>query len=144
VIYDTQSVRPLILLDVDGVINDTPSVFGLERPCIPMGKPAIHIPNHVLPLLEYLGLIGEIWWRTTRTEIANLLPSDLVGVGPYPMIGVDSERVDPPWKTRSAPPIVTRALGADRTVYWIKDFEGHMPTDVMPSAVVFIDTAAEG
>ena len=147
-IYDTSFTRPLILLDVDGVINDTPSVFGLERPWpeirIPMGEAAIHIPHHVLPLLEYLDLVGEIWWCTTWMELANLLLPDLVGVGPYPMVGVDSERADYRWKARSALPIVTKALSDDRTVYWIEEFEGHLPTDVMPAEVVYIDTAAEG
>jgi hypothetical protein len=148
VITGSDIPRPLVLLDIDGVVNDILSSMGIERPWperrVPMGEIELAIPLHVPPLLEYIDLITEIRWCTTWGDLANLLLPDLIGIGPYPIVGAGDPAPGLEWKARSARPVAEDALGAGRAVFWIEDFEGELPMERMPAGVTYVDTAARG
>ena len=139
--------RPLLLLDVDGVVNDLPSVMGIQRPWPeerhPIGGIELAVPLHIPPLVEYLDLLCEIHWCTTWREMANQILPDLIGIGPYPVVGADDPADTWGWKSRCAAPIAEAALAAGRDVYWLEDFEEVLP-EGMPEGVRYLDTAADG
>jgi len=140
-------MRPLVLLDVDGVINDAASIGRTPRPWVEhrltIGGTPVRIPLHVPPLIQHIDLVADIVWCTTWMQSANQL-ADVLGVGPFPAIVPDSGVIDYHWKARAARPIAEAALGAGRRVLWIEDFAWGLPTDLMPSETEYIDTAALG
>jgi len=148
VITNPGTTLPLVLLDVDGVINDLPAAVGLERAWphhrLELGEATICIPLFVPPLLQYLDLISEIWWCTTWGDLANQVLAEALEVGPYPVVGADADHTDHQWKARAARPLAAEAIEAGRRVYWIEDFENEPPTELMPPDVTYVDTAARG
>jgi len=148
VIPNPESVLPLVLLDVDGVINDLPASLGMERPWphrrLDLGRATICIPLFVPPLLQYLDLVSDIWWCTTWGDMANQVLTPVLEIGPYPVVGADTDQSGHGWKARAAHPIATEAIREGRRVYWIEDFEGDTPDGAMPDGVTYVDTAAQG
>jgi len=147
VISNPDSVRPLVLLDVDGVINDAASIGGTPRPWmehrLAIGGTPVRIPLHVPPLIQHFDLFADIVWCTTWMQSANQLV-DVLGAGPFPAIVPESDVVDCHWKARAARPHAQLALDAGRRVLWIEDFAWAFPTDLMPADTEYIDTAALG
>ena len=85
-ITNPDTVLPLVLLDVDGVINDLPAALGTQRPWphhrLQLGEATVCIPLFVPPLLQYLDLISEIQWCTTWGELANGVLTPVLEIGP--------------------------------------------------------------
>jgi hypothetical protein len=139
--------RPLVLLDVDGVINDIGALHGVERPwkthLVPSRGWLLCIPDYMPGLIAELVATAEVWWCTTWRHNANAEIAGFLGIDPLPVVddGGMSRTVD--WKPGAALPLVRRALVGGREVYWIEDFYRDPPVDLMPEGVVFIDTAAE-
>ena len=139
-------MKPLVLLDVDGVINDLGALYGLNRvydiDVISSNGFRVHIPAYMPALIRQLVETAEVWWCTTWRSNANLEIASHLGIGPLPVIDDGSGRRSVDWKAAAALPLVTAALAEGRTVYWIEDFYGQLPTSELPAGVVFIDTAA--
>ncbi|MCB2224495.1 MAG: hypothetical protein KQH83_10045 [Actinobacteria bacterium] len=146
-IPDPRAVRPLVFLDVDGVVNDLPATRGAVRPWgqhrLELPDLTLCIPHHVPPLIQYLDLVADVHWLTTWGRHANEIIAPLLGISPLPVVGADADRSDYRWKARHAHRPAARALGAGRRVYWIEDFEGVLP-EPMPPGVTYLDTAADG
>lgn len=138
-------MRPLVLLDVDGVINDLGAARGVPRPwtweVVRSHGYDLYVPDYMPALVRHLARRAEVWWCTTWRDRANDELAAHLGVGPFPVVddGTTSSFVE--WKPAAARPLVTAAFETGRRVYWIEDFYGMPPVDELPAGVVYVDTA---
>lgn len=143
----TRDLRPLVLVDVDGVVNDLGFLSGLRRPwrtCLLRSHGfVVAVPAHLPGLMQHLTRVAEVWWCTTWRAAVNDDLAPHLGVGPLPVVddGTNDRYVG--WKPAAARPLAEAALAAGRPVYWIEDFAGDSPYSEMPDGVTFIDTAAD-
>ena len=134
-------MRPLVFLDVDGVINDLGSHDGVGRPWssrrIRSHGYELIIPEYLPGLIQGLCRMASVVWCTTWREWANEEIAVELGVGPLPVLdpgGIDRSRV---WKAPAVAEFL-HSVPAARSVYWIEDFLGQFP-DHLPR-VTFVDT----
>ena len=150
-----ESDRPLLLLDVDGVINDLEAKMmirtlgegGRDR-AEQLGVEMIRshgywlaIPTYMSELIGALTARSETWWCTTWRERANDELAAHLGVGPFPVIDDGMRSQDAAWKAAAARPLVEDARAAGRAVVWIEDFCGRLP-DL--AGVTYVDTGERG
>ncbi len=141
------TTRPLVLLDVDGVINDLGSLYGQPRPWhihqVPANGFVLHVPDYMPALIRDLVAKAEVWWCTTWRDRANNELAGFLEIERLPVIDDGSHSRSVGWKPAAAHAIAREALDSGREVFWIEDFYGNAPTAAMPGGVVFIDTAAD-
>ena len=136
--------KPLVLLDVDGVINDIERVgLGIdawETHAFESHGYTLLVPSYMRELIQTLCRVAEVHWCTTWRSRANDEIADYLGIDPLPVVddGTVSRYVD--WKAAAAHELARRALSDGRRVLWIEDFYGRIPTDEMPFGVEFVDT----
>ncbi len=141
---NTNPNRPLVLLDVDGVINDLDALVGIARPweatIVTSNGFGVLIPNFMPDLVQRLTDTCEVWWCTTWRDRANNEIAQHLGIEILPVVtdGSQSRWVD--WKAAAARDLVTAALADGRPVYWIEDFYGTPPVSELPDGVVYVDT----
>ena len=146
--------RPLVLLDVDGVLHDRAMrdrirmsddpdglAASLQVRWVAAGGVRIAIPDDVAALVRRLTESAEVWWCTTWGERANTYLAPAIGIGSLPVVGAHARGVGLAWKVEHARPVIDEALARRRRVVWIEDFDGVFP-DL--GGVEFIDTAAKG
>ncbi|NDA76337.1 MAG: hypothetical protein EBY07_00685 [Actinobacteria bacterium] len=136
--------RPLILLDVDGVINDIEGV-GLrteawETHAFQSHGYTLLVPDYMPTLIRTLCAIGEVRWCTTWRHRANDEIATFLGIDRLEVIDDGSESRFVDWKAGAAHNVAQEALNAGRRVLWIEDFWGQLPTDEMPPGVEYLDT----
>ena len=142
----TFNSQPLILLDIDGVINDLNALSGIDRDWgidqVYSHGHTVHIPEYMGWLIRQLTDVAEVHWCTTWRERANNEIAEHLGIDPLPVVddGTRSRFVD--WKAAAAYELAESALAEGRRVLWIEDFYGQVPIDEMPAGVEFVDTAA--
>jgi hypothetical protein len=142
----TDNPNPLILLDIDGVINDLNALGGLDRDWgidqVYSHGHMVHIPDYMGWLIRQLTDVAEVHWCTTWRHRANDEIAEHLGIEQLPVVddGTRSRFVD--WKAAAAHDLAEAAIKAGRKVLWIEDFYGHLPIDEMPKGVEFVDTAA--
>jgi len=138
--------RPLVLLDVDGVINDLGVADGQSRSYgiheLESNGFTLHIPDYMPELIQGLLAVADVWWCTTWLHDANAEVATHLGIDQLPVIEAGAGD-GPDWKVEGSKELVTDALAAGGQVYWIEDFEGSPPSLDMPDGVVFIDTAVD-
>jgi hypothetical protein len=111
-------MRPLLLLDVDGVLNpfpDTPEGFD-EHAFFPGEAEPVRLARVHGDWLRELGDVYEIAWATGWGEHANRLLAPHFGLPKYPVVVVPSTRFEPADKV----PAVA-AYAAERPVAWVDD-----------------------
>ena len=144
--------RPLVFLDVDGVINHIEANNMLNRLSGPLDDRArrlgvdivqvrgrrMAVPHHIPALIRRLADTTEVWWCTTWRAKANGELTGHLGVAPFPVLDPNGREVGTQWKARK----VEAVLGAqsNRPAFWIEDFAGAFPA---VEGVEFIDTAAD-
>ncbi len=147
--------KPLLLLDVDGVINDLEAVMmlrflgdGVRDRAAELGVEVVRSHGHWLAIPTYMPeLIGELtsrsetWWCTTWREWANDELAAHLGVGPFPAIDDGNDTLGTAWKAPTARPLVEAAVAEGRPVVWIEDFCGQLP-DL--AGVTYVDTGERG
>lgn len=142
----TASNTPLVLLDVDGVINDLGHLMGHARPwetrIIEANGFHVHIPEYMPLLVQSLAQATEIHWCTTWRSDANREIAPALGVGPFPVVDDGTSLQHTEWKAAAAYPIASDAIVAGRRVIWIEDFYELIPTSEMPAGVEYVDTTA--
>ncbi len=142
--------RPLLYLDVDGVINDLEAVmaFGIlddvddlaERLSIDIVHShgyRLAIPTYMPELIGALDTRCEIVWCTTWRNRANDEIAAHLGVGPYPALDPDGDDMTPDWKADHVRRHAAADLAAGRTIIWIEDFYGRLP-DI--EGIRYVDT----
>lgn len=140
---DRPEDRPLVLLDVDGVINDLGSLRGLDRPYavdrVPAGAFTLHIPEYMPGLIQGMCDVAEVVWCTTWEHDANEYVALILGIDPLPLLELEWEQG---WKDGIARSMLWEVHEVGRAGFWIEDFEA-LPSDMPPTATL-IDTTAEG
>ena len=137
--------KPLVLLDVDGVINDLDFAgahSGEWKATVFQSNGFIlAIPDFMAGLIQEISNVCEVHWCTTWRDKANGDIADFLGVGPFPVVddGTDDRYVG--WKSAAAYAVAEDALRDGRRVLWIEDFYGELPVDDMPFGTEFLDTA---
>ncbi|MEO3869356.1 HAD domain-containing protein [Nonomuraea sp. B12E4] len=91
----TEDLRPLILLDVDGVLNpwhkQGPHWLSVKATCDGVTYPVVLNPEHGPMLLQLAQETGaELVWATTWAEAANQEIGPLIGLPELPVIPVNS------------------------------------------------------
>jgi len=144
--------KPLLLLDVDGVINDVemlihlhgfePEARAAEMDRLGLDEIESHgyhvvIPRYMPELIQALDARAEIVWLTTWRLRANDDIAPHLGVGPYPALDPHGSALDFAWKPEAARTPIADALAAGRDVIWIEDFNGDIP-DI--DCVIYVDT----
>jgi len=136
--------RPLILLDVDGVINDIEYV-GLgtdawETHSFQSHGYTLLVPSYMPELIRTLCRVAEVRWCTTWRHRANDEIAEFLGIEKLEVIddGTNCRYVD--WKAAAAHEVAAEALNRGRRVLWIEDFYGQLPTQEMPTGTEYVDT----
>ena len=149
------TAQPLLLLAVDGVINDLNSAMKIR----PFGADAairakelgvklvrshgfwLTIPETMPELIGELASHFETWWCTTWRSNANDEIAQHLGVGPFPVVDDGGRALSQKYKSEAARPLIEAALAAGRPVVWIDDFKGNLPEI---ENVTFVDTSEFG
>jgi hypothetical protein len=146
--------RPLVLLDVDGVINDAEMLVAirladdseaaaeqLEIDVIESHGHHVAVPRYMPGLIQALVAECEVLWCSTWRSFANDEIAAHLGIGPLLVVDDGTLSAGTAWKAGAARPAINDALAAGRPVIWIEDFGGTFP-DI--DGVTFIDTAEWG
>ena len=145
--HRNNSQQPLVLLDVDGVINDLGALGGAHRPwetdVLISNEYRLHIPDYMRPLVFALDMYTEVWWCTTWRDRANNEIARHLGIENLPVVtdGSNSHFVD--WKAAAARPLVEKTIAEGREVFWIEDFYEDPPIHELPEGVTFVDTTVK-
>ena len=147
--------RPLVLLDIDGVLHDRSALLEvrwsddpreaadrLDVTVITSHGHRLAFPRYMPELVQHLAGAAELWWCTTWRHRANDEIRDHLGIDPLPVVDDGTRSVGLDWKVRTATPLIYEALTHDRTVYWIEDFHGIYPE--FEHRVTYVDTGATG
>jgi len=149
------SSRPLVFLDVDGVINDIEANQMLSRLSGPLEDRArrlgvdivqvrgrrMAVPHHIPALIRRLADTTEVWWCTTWRAKANGDLTKYLGVDAFPVVDPYGRDAGIAWKAAAVAPIAQRAISEGRKVVWIEDFNGNLPE---LADAHFIDTGPVG
>ena len=128
--FDNMASKPLLLLDVDGFINDIKAVMVLrmlssdkaDRAAqlgIQLLKSHEHhlaVPFYMPELMSNLTSRSETWWCTTWRERANDEVAAHLAVGPFPVPDPHGHAVGLEWKLDHARPLVANATAEGRSV----------------------------
>lgn len=138
-------MKPLVFLDVDGVINDLGSLYGRPRDYnlryVKSHGHTVHIPEFMPTLIQKLVENCEVHWLTTWRDRANDEIATALGIDPLPVITDNTTERTVDWKPAAAYDLALKGLEEGREVWWIEDFYGFVPTPEMPRGVHYIDTA---
>ena len=133
--------KPTVFLDVDGVLNE----LNQGHDMVLSHGYTLSIPRWMPKLIQDLVEIADVWWLSTWRERANDEIAKHLGIEPLQVITDGTRDRHVGWKSTAAAPLAKQLLDEGREVYWIEDFGnfGGPPVDLMPSGVVYVDTAAE-
>jgi hypothetical protein len=145
---------PLVLLDVDGVVNDVEAMMALrladdqaaaadqwDVDVVESDGIKLAIPRHMGELVRALTAETEVWWCTTWRQRASNDIATHLDIEALPVIDDGSEKRTTEWKTDAARGLVAEAIAAGRLVAWIEDFGAHRP-DL--AGVIYVDTTDYG
>ncbi|MEY3034427.1 MAG: hypothetical protein RLZ86_1049 [Actinomycetota bacterium] len=139
--------RPLVLLDVDGVINDLGALRGgSNQPfhdVVTSHGYRVFVPHYMPALVSWLCSVAEVHWCTTWRERANDEIAAHLGIPALPVVDDGTNDRHTGWKAAAARELASSALAEGRRVLWIEDFYGEPPVDEMPVGVEFLDTAGD-
>jgi len=127
-----KTTKPLVLLDVDGVINDLASLENSARSIgteiVKAGEYTVHIPPYMGELIRHLNDVTEIVWCTTWRNRANEFISPILGIPNDLKVATDGTAIRfTSWKANAMREFAIPALTDGREVYWIEDFYGSYP-----------------
>ncbi len=136
--------RPLLLLDVDGVLNP----YGWRR--LPAGyephalfaceQPVAINPDHGVWIAEAARLL-DLAWVSSWNDEANRWLAPLLGIPPLPVVAMPT----PPFEAAEKVPLVA-AYAGERPTAWIDDLHGPEATAwaddrIAPTLLVSTDPA---
>ena len=144
----------MVLLDVDGVINDSEMLIAIRLADNRKDRASqlgidivvshghhVAIPQYMPELVQALVDECEVWWCTTWRSYANDEIAAHLGIESLPFIDDGTRSAGVAWKAGAAASTIEAAQAEGRPVVWIEDFNGDFP-DV--GGVVFIDTGPWG
>lgn len=138
---EPQSDRPLVLLDVMGVISDTstPTPAVDEPPDRkPVDDEVLEIPSYMPALVRHLAEIADVRWSTPVDDELNAKLTACLGAGPFPAIEADEYGMTEP----AARELLWKAASARRATYRIENVSSDIPSR-LPDSTVLINIAPD-
>jgi hypothetical protein len=143
----TRKPRPLVLLDVDGVINDLGALYAAPdastHDVVRSHGFRVVIPKYMPVLVQWLCSVADVHWCTTWRHRANDEIATHLGIPTLPVVDDGTKDRHTSWKAAAARDLAAAALAEGRRVVWIEDFYGDAPRAQMPKGVEFVDTALD-
>ena len=146
--------RPLVFLDIDGVLHDRKARDLIRFADDPEGLATelgvsvitsygrrLAIPDYMPSLIQRLTTSCEVWWCTTWMERANDGIAAHLGIEALPVVGAGTRGTSIAWKESHVRSLAIPAVATGRVVAWIEDFNGRFPNI---EGLQYIDTAAKG
>ncbi len=137
---EPQTDRPLVLIDVMGVVSDT------SRPETVEGDEAetrrndddddLVIPPYMAALVTHLVEVADVRWSAPLDEESSAQLTSLLGVGPIPSIVADEYGMTEP----AARELLWKAASAGRATYRIENVSSELPSR-LPDSTVLINIA---
>ncbi len=153
-IEDTGRKKPLVLLDIDGVVNDAEMLVAIRLAADREATAAqlridmvvshghhVAIPQYMPELVQTLVQECEVWWCTTWRSYANDEIAAHLGIESLPFVDDGTRSAGVEWKAAAATPLIEAAQAEGRPVVWIEDFNGDFPH---VDGVTFVDTGPWG
>jgi len=136
---EPQTDRPLVLIDVMGVVSDT------SKPDIPDGEESptneddvLVIPSHMPSLVTHLVEVADVRWSAPVDEELNAQLTAMLGVGPLPAVEADDYGLTEP----AARELLWKAASAGRATYRIENVTSELPSR-LPDSTVLINIAPD-
>lgn len=145
-----QAERPIVLLDVDGVVNwDGPGRIPKDLKKVLAGGWMVWLVPETVEAVKLLAASVDLRWCTAWREAANEYLLDHLGISPLPVIKDVRSARGADWKYEEVRALLNRE---ERRVVWIEDFMGSWLNPGTPSLLVdefgdritLIDTTMEG
>lgn len=133
---EAQSDRPLVLLDVVGVVAEVASESSEEEPEERIDL--LQVPDHMPDLIAGLCAVADVWWMVDRDDDLLDELAERLGTGPLRAVGSDEFGM----VESAARALLWKASSAGRTTYRIEHFGGEIPPR-LPDKTVLIDTAPD-
>jgi hypothetical protein len=137
---EAQSDRPLVLIDVMGVVSDATVQAHDEEPANVVGDDdaALQIPSHMPALVGHLTEVADVWWSTPLDDELGTQLTTGLGVGPLPSIEADEYGMTEP----AARELLWKAASAGRATYRIENVSSDIPSR-LPDSTVLVNIAPD-
>ena len=137
---ETQSDRPLVLIDVMGVISDATIRTDDEESSEEAGEDdeTLEIPSHMPALVGHLAAMADVWWSTPLDDELSARLTTHLGVGPLPSVNADEYGMTEP----AARELLWKAASAGRATYRIENVSSEIPSR-LPDTTVLVNIAPD-
>ena len=136
--------RPVILLDVDGVLNPMPQYGSVPNDNWPDWQRSMADGFTLWTsaiMASKIAALGDVHWLTTWNEddAANKMLSPLLGIGPFPVAASPSDRLvfgDEYWKPRAAAQFAEKHshviwIDDEANILWREWRDKHPPSNML-------------
>lgn len=146
--------RPIVLLDVDGVINfwgvDAPAPEDVRKYRTQVAE--VWIVPETLEAVKVLFEKAEVWWCTAWRDLANNYLTQILEIPRLKVIQDEAWARGAEWKYEEVRALLNDPAHADRSFIWIEDFIGswrnpgtvHLLIDEFGDRIKVIDTTWKG
>jgi hypothetical protein len=139
---EAQPDRPLVLVDVMGVVSDTttpnPTDGEVTTPRTDDDEDVLEIPSHMPALVRHLVEVADVRWSAPLDEELDAKLTSYLGVGPLPTIEADDYGMTEP----AARELLWKAASAGRATYRIENVSSEIPSR-LPDSTVLINIAPD-
>jgi hypothetical protein len=137
---EAQSDRPLVLIDVMGVVGDTttPTVDQETSAQTKSDGDSLEIPPHMPALVGHLVSVADVRWSAPVDEELSTKLVSALGVGPLPSIEADDYGMTEP----AAREMLWKAASAGRATYRIENVSSEIPSR-LPDTTVLVNIAPD-
>ena len=137
---EPQTDRPLVLMDLMGVVSDS------TKPDVPDGDVApvgdededLKIPSYMASLVIHLVEVADVRWSAQIDEELNTRLASMLGVPPLPSVEADDYGLTEP----AAREMLWKAASAGRATYRIENVSSELPSR-LPDSTVLINIAPD-
>lgn len=134
---EEQSDRPLVLIDVMGVVGEPD---GDDDPDGPAGgeggRTTLEIPSYMPDLVGHLVEIADVWWTTPLDDGLGAELASRLGIGSLPCVEPDEYGMTEP----GARQLLWKAASAQRATYRIENVTSEIQSR-LPDSTVLINIA---
>ena len=137
---EAQTDRPLVLIDVIGVVSDTTKPDDPEGEASQTGTEddVLVIPPYMSSLVAHLIEVADVRWSAPVDEELDAQLTTMLGVGPLPSVEADDYGLTEP----AAREMLWKAASAGRATYRIENVSSELPSR-LPDSTVLINIAPD-
>jgi len=135
---EAQSDRPLVLIDVMGVVSDATTRTVGDDASDETDDDALEIPSYMPALVRHLVEMADVRWSTPLDDELRAELTACLGVGPIPSIEPDDYGMTEP----AARELLWKAASAGRATYRIENVSSEIPSR-LPDSTVLINIAPD-